>query len=154
MLNPRALRRFLSASSPVSIFSENLRTARLRRGWTQKELATASGMTQSAIANYESGQRNPTGIALIKISAALTVSPDWLGQGLDEHAKSDIDGTVSTLLTSVATRRPHTTASDVSTQNWPFRRVSLNAYKHLSRSQKEQLERMVEAFIKSCEPDT
>lgn len=55
---------------------------RLRLGWTQKDLALASGLTQSAIGNYESGQRvEPSGQALVGLAQALKVSPGWLSHG-------------------------------------------------------------------------
>ena len=47
-----------------------------------KDLAVASNLSQSAIGNYESGQRlQPSSEALIKLTRALRVSPIWLSAG-------------------------------------------------------------------------
>ena len=52
------------------------------QGWTQKDLAVASNLSQSAIGNYESGQRlQPSSDALIKLTRALRVNPMWLSTG-------------------------------------------------------------------------
>src|SRR5690606_41341152 len=59
---------------------QRLRFARQRLAWTQKQLAQASGLSQSAIGNYESGQRF-TSRALLRLAHALGVSPEWLEFG-------------------------------------------------------------------------
>ena len=60
----------------LDTFSHRLRNARMLQGWTQKDLAVASNLSQSAIGNYESGQRlQPSSEALIKLTRALRVSP-------------------------------------------------------------------------------
>ncbi|SOE47056.1 transcriptional regulator [Orrella dioscoreae] len=52
---------------------------------TQRELALASKVSQSAIGNYESDLRNSSR-ALLRLAQALAVSPAWLenGQGAME----------------------------------------------------------------------
>ncbi len=45
--------------------------ARRKRGWTQKKLATKTGIHQSEISNIESGQANPTYKTLQIVAAAL-----------------------------------------------------------------------------------
>ena len=47
--------------------------ARKKAGMTQVELAKAIGVTQSQIANWESGWRNPKLEALMKIAKALGI---------------------------------------------------------------------------------
>ena len=49
--------------------------ARLKKGWTQGQLADAIGVKQPQIANWESGFRNPKINALMKIGDALGI--DW-----------------------------------------------------------------------------
>ena len=47
--------------------------ARLKRGWTQKELSRRSGVTASAISMIEAGQRQPTFAVVEKISTAFVI---------------------------------------------------------------------------------
>lgn len=65
-------------------FSEKIRNARTAKGWSQKELAEATGMSLRTIQNYELGARLPkkrdTYLALAK---ALDVNEDVL---LDDNA--------------------------------------------------------------------
>lgn len=65
-------------------FSEKIRNARRAKGWTQKDLAQASGMTLRTIQNYELGARLPkkrdTYLALAK---ALDINEEVL---LDDSA--------------------------------------------------------------------
>lgn len=45
--------------------------ARRKRGWTQKKLAEKTGLNQSEISTFESGQANPTYRTLQTLAAAL-----------------------------------------------------------------------------------
>ncbi|MDG4774979.1 helix-turn-helix transcriptional regulator [Solwaraspora sp. WMMD792] len=51
----------------------SVRELRERRGWSQTQLATASGMTQSAVARFEAGGTVPTLVVLERLAAALGV---------------------------------------------------------------------------------
>lgn len=51
-----------------------VRELREHRGWSQTQLAHASGMTQSAVAGFESGGTVPTLPVLERLAAALDVS--------------------------------------------------------------------------------
>jgi ribosome-binding protein aMBF1 (putative translation factor) len=48
-----------------------VRELRLARGWSQTELASAAGMTQSAVARFEAGGTVPTLPVLGRIARAL-----------------------------------------------------------------------------------
>lgn len=60
-----------------------IRSLRLERGLTQKQLGDLCGMADSAIRRYESDRGNPTDKTLRRIAAALGVSPAYL-QGWDD----------------------------------------------------------------------
>jgi ribosome-binding protein aMBF1 (putative translation factor) len=49
----------------------SVRELRERRGWSQTQLAKASGMTQSAVARFEAGGTVPTLAVLERLAAAL-----------------------------------------------------------------------------------
>ena len=48
------------------------------KGWSQKELADACGITPAAVCRYCAGQRTPRVSTLARLSAALGVSADEL----------------------------------------------------------------------------
>jgi ribosome-binding protein aMBF1 (putative translation factor) len=52
----------------------SVRELRELRGWSQTQLATASGMTQSAVARFEAGGTVPTLVVLDRLATALGVS--------------------------------------------------------------------------------
>jgi transcriptional regulator with XRE-family HTH domain len=123
-----------------------VRLARMACGWTQKELASASGLTQSAIGNYESGQRvQPPGDALLRLAEALSVAPLWLSQGNGPMPAGE--GTAPQPVTSSKNSKAHD-AADVSV--WPFETVSFESYKRLSTANKQLLESLISTFIDSC----
>jgi transcriptional regulator with XRE-family HTH domain len=128
----------------VKTFSQRVRLARMACGWTQKELASASGLTQSAIGNYESGQRvQPPGDALLRLAEALNVAPLWLsqGDGLMEAGHAPAAHAASSKSTKV---------SEADAGIWPFEKVSYESYSHLSPSNKHLLESLISTFIESC----
>ena len=53
---------------------KSIRTIRLEKGLTQKELALKSKVSENAIKQYESGKRQPKMEYLMKISSALNVN--------------------------------------------------------------------------------
>jgi len=52
----------------------SVRELRERRGWSQTQLAKASGMTQSAVARFEAGWTVPTLTVLERLATALDVT--------------------------------------------------------------------------------
>lgn len=125
----------------LDTFGQRLRNARLTAGWTQKELASESGLTQSAIGNYESGQRvEPTGAALVRLSRALRVTPEWLSQGSTSPAVGATDpGPPGQAV-------PRTAQAAA----WPFQKVSAADCASLSAAERRTLEALISAFIQSC----
>lgn len=55
-----------------------LKQERLAKGYTQKQVAIAIGVTYNAISNYESGAREPSLDILCKICKFLDVTADYL----------------------------------------------------------------------------
>lgn len=63
-------------------FGNNLKTLRLKKNWTQAQLAQKLGITESVISAYETGIRLPSYDILIHIAKIFNVSTDYL-LGLD-----------------------------------------------------------------------
>jgi transcriptional regulator with XRE-family HTH domain len=68
---------------------ERIRLARKRLGLNQAELANRLGVTQPAIANWESGVHDPRRLMLAKLAEALTVPLDWLAEGARSASERD-----------------------------------------------------------------
>ncbi|WP_052078763.1 helix-turn-helix domain-containing protein [Spirochaeta lutea] len=62
----------------MTIFSENLRNLRKKKGLTQRELGDVLGIGQTTVANYEQGARFPDSEMLVKIADYFSVSLDYL----------------------------------------------------------------------------
>ena len=58
--------------------NERLKEIRLEKGLTQKQLAKAVGLTETALCNYEKGIREPSLNVLKQLCLALDVSSDYL----------------------------------------------------------------------------
>jgi transcriptional regulator with XRE-family HTH domain len=59
-------------------FKERLISRRNALGWSQIDLASKSGVSERAIAGYESQGNVPSGKILEKLSSAMSVTPSWL----------------------------------------------------------------------------
>ena len=57
---------------------------RIRHKWTQTDLAEASGLSQNAISNYESGERQAGSAAVAALARALGCSADYLLEITDD----------------------------------------------------------------------
>jgi len=120
----------------VNTFGERLRYARELRGMSQKQLADACGLSQSAISSYESGSRKSAQKLLI-IASKLEVDLYWLSRGtghvfptgqsrlamgeswpfpsvppdqimaLSEHDRLTVEKTLKTLIDSLRLRQAH-----------------------------------------------
>lgn len=118
----------------MNTFADRLRLARQRLDWTQKQLAQASGLSQSAIGNYESGQRF-TSRALLRLAHALQVTPEWLENGRGATAYPPA---------------PYPVEDSAANPPWPFAEVSYHDYTLLTQRDKALLENTVQAFVRSC----
>lgn len=67
----------------MSDFCENLKKARLKAGYSQKDVAFAVGVAKSTYSLYESGKREPNVDTIKKLSAFLHTSGDVL-LGIDD----------------------------------------------------------------------
>lgn len=72
-------------------FGNRLRTLRKEKNLTQKELAALIGVQNSIISFYEMGDRVPSPQVIIKLSAALHVTTDYL-LGVEKQEIVDVSG--------------------------------------------------------------
>ncbi len=75
-------------SDPLLI-GDRIREARKKVGLSQVDLAKRVGVTQPAVANWESGVHDPRRLMLAKIGEALQVAPDWLASGARSMVEAD-----------------------------------------------------------------
>lgn len=73
MAEPGAAEAYQAAQLAVDL-GRAVRELRERRGWSQSQLASVAGMTQSAVARFEAGGTVPTLAVLERLAAALEVS--------------------------------------------------------------------------------
>lgn len=85
MADPVAIR---PVSEPDSL-GERIRDARKAAGMSQVDLARRVGVTQPAVANWESGVHDPRRLMIAKIADALDVSPEWFAGGARSSAEAD-----------------------------------------------------------------
>ncbi len=73
---------------PVTI-GDRIREARKEIGLSQADLAGKIGVSQPAVANWESGVHDPRRLMLAKIAEALQVSAGWLASGARSLVEAD-----------------------------------------------------------------
>lgn len=67
-------------------WKEKVKELMEKRGINQKELSKLSGITESSISRYLSGERAPRIDIIVNLSRALEVDPDYL---LDDSRQND-----------------------------------------------------------------
>jgi transcriptional regulator with XRE-family HTH domain len=70
-----------AAQGPVAGVGARIRAARQVAGLTQAELATAVGVSRSAVAQWETDRAGQVGVNLAKVAAVLRVSTEHLLRG-------------------------------------------------------------------------
>jgi len=107
---------------------------------SQAELARAAGVSQSAIASYESQQRLSSR-ATFKLAAILKVDAGWLhtGKGPMTPPPSHVHSSSQTC----SLREPEM-------HLWPFRSVTPAQFDALTPTHKRIFEATAEAFILAC----
>lgn len=76
-----------------------------RRGWKQKELAEASGLSVTFISEIENDRRAPGTEALLRVAEALGTSLDYLVKGVTEAEPVPTPLVVPAELTAAAERK-------------------------------------------------
>ena len=76
---------------------------------TQKDLALAAQITESAVSHYLNGDRIPRGINLIKIAKALETTTDYL---LEQESDFNQENDLKIAKTLIARNAPNMTKSE------------------------------------------
>ena len=108
----------------MNTFAQRLRYTRTQRGFTQEKLALLSGLSQSAIASYESGLRHQTR-NLLCLAKALNVNPLWLEQGLGPM--------------NLTVQEIHKNYNP----SWPFTQISLEDFNALTTQDQRLIENVI-----------
>ena len=80
---------------------EKLRSLRIEKKLTQKQVADRLGLAISAVSSYESGSRYPSYDALIKLARIFHVSTDYL-LGLTDKRNVDVTDESVELISQLA----------------------------------------------------
>lgn len=70
---------------------EKLKSLRLEKGLTQKQVADRIGLAISAVSSYEAGTRYPSFAVLVKLARIFRVSTDYL-LGISNNRTIDVTG--------------------------------------------------------------
>lgn len=79
----------LSEAPDGSTIGERIRQARKRAGLNQAALAERLGVSQPAVANWESGVHDPRRLVLAKLADALGTPLEWLAEGARSAEERD-----------------------------------------------------------------
>lgn len=74
------------AGTPSSV-GERIRTLRRERGWTQEDLARVTGVSRSAVAQWETDRSGQVRDNLSRVAEALGISVELLLHGEDRRAQ-------------------------------------------------------------------
>lgn len=130
----------------VKKLADRLRYARKLRGLSQKQLAIASGVSQSAIANYETqARRQPKFI--FQLAEALAVNPLWLLNG--QGAMEPVGSATLALPAYVLAEHP----IDGTPVLWPFASVSPARYWALPPGRRKMVEKAFASLVASLQDD-
>ena len=127
----------------VNNFADRLRYARKLRGLSQSALAAACGLSQGAIANYESKARQQTK-EIFRLATALNVEPQWLAEGIGPMEKPEAPPTPPAF--HVAEAGPGSQA-----QLWPFPTVPASVIWSLTPRQRAIAEEMLATLVQSLQ---
>lgn len=137
----------------MKLLSDRIRFLRKKYGLSQQQLAQAIGVSQSAIAHYESNTRlNPKKI--LEIAEVFNVNPHWLAQG-----KGAPGNVLYTNATSALQLQTHDSAIGCVTKDtyqnnsasWPFKRLSSDRYWKLSEEERLVIEETALSLTSSFE---
>ena len=82
------------------------------RGYSQKEIAQRTHLTESAVSRYLSGERVPKGAILLNIANTLGTSTEYLQGKTDEVKPADADNEVEKAMRIVARNAKNLTAEE------------------------------------------
>ena len=74
----KKIKNFNEKGINMNYFSKNLKELRIEKGLSQQELAQIFNVTQSTVAKWESGDREPNFSILIELSNYFNISTDIL----------------------------------------------------------------------------
>lgn len=81
---------YLYHNCDMDTFGSRVRETRKALKWTQKQLASAAGLSQTTISDIERG-RNDSSADIIALARSLRVSAEWLADGRGPKTLSDRD---------------------------------------------------------------
>lgn len=136
----------------VENFADRLRLARMARGMTQAELARACGVSQSAIANYESGSRR-SAKTIFRLAHALQVQAHWLAEGKGDMSEPYLPGASPSSSSPYGSQALQLSEHLHPWGPWPFTHIQPDHYWALDASSRSLIENTVASLISSLRKD-
>jgi transcriptional regulator with XRE-family HTH domain len=130
----------------VNQFSDRLRHARKLRGLSQAALARACGLSQGAIANYESKSRR-NAKEIFRLAEALQVNALWLALGTGPMDAPEEPETSTHSTFALAESGAHRN----SLSGWPFHKIAPETFWRLSAKDRALIEDAVASLIVSLQ---
>ncbi|MBE3586531.1 MAG: helix-turn-helix transcriptional regulator [Thermoanaerobacter sp.] len=118
------------------IIGKRIKELREQLGLTQEELAEKVGISRSALANYESGLREPKGDILVRFANALNTTTDYL---LGKTSRTD---------------KPDPERKNTIEEEFPeISRVLRRAGRKLTPADKRRIARIIQAAIEDTDDE-
>ncbi len=70
----------------LNTFGQRIRTLRVKKGWTQAELASRLSVSDKAVSKWECGHGYPDLLSILQIGNLFEVTMDFLLLGIGEEA--------------------------------------------------------------------
>lgn len=95
-----------------SVFVARFSALLQERGYTQREFAQKTNLTEGAISHYLKGDREPKGAILLNIANTLGTSVDYLRGATDAVKPQEADSEVAEAITIIARNAVNISAED------------------------------------------
>lgn len=88
----------MTVEEEMAIVADNIRKNRINKGFSQLDLSNEANLSQSFLANLESGKKKPSVHTIVRIAKALDISPRDFFPEAKTKTSDDIKKEIITLV--------------------------------------------------------